>query len=112
MLFLFSLFGIAEKNKQLFVNRVESWEKELLFLFSVFFIAAQLDSNFGRVFLQKISSHRHHPGGGETVQSAVMPDAGSYFLKFINCRGQLATNNCQFLRAGVLRKTSEEEERA
>ena len=40
------------------------------------------------------------------MQCAVGAGAGSYFLKFIYSRGQLATNNCQFLR--LARRSSEE----
>ena len=80
------------------------WVKENIVLIPTFLriLVTKLESNLCLVFLSPSSSR----AGGCIVQCAVGAGAGSYFLKIIHSRGQLATNNCQFLR--LARRSSEE----
>ena len=69
------------------------------------------------IFLVFLLLEVHQPirGRWQTVQcstgTAVRADAGSYFLKGISSRGQIATDNCQFLRL-KRRRSSEENQRS
>ena len=91
-------------------SRLKQFDHYFYILHSIRLFNTKLDIIFP-VFLLEVRQPIQGRWQTEQCSTTVRADAGSYFLKGISSRGQIATDNCQFLRL-KRRRSSEENQRS